>query len=114
MSEVFAAFGWSAVLVALLYAAALQALTGALKRATRGTRAADVRPELWALALGALTGPVVWPWLWRVAELDHAAPGPDHSVILGLGTAAVATATYPILTERITERLRDSGGSRGR
>jgi hypothetical protein len=106
MDNLLAAFGWGAVLVALLYAAALQALTGALKRATRGTRAEDIRPELWALGLGAVTGPAVWPWLWQIAELGGPEPQAGHGVILGIGTAAVATALYPLITQRITRRLR--------
>jgi len=107
MDELFAVFGPEAVVVALVYAGAIQALTGLLKRAAGSHElTARVKPSTWVLVVGVVTGPAVWPWLWRVAGLDaELTPGALQAAILGIGTAAVAHLLYPIVTRRIMDRV---------
>lgn len=122
LDEIFSSFGAPALVVAMLYVAALQAVTGAIKATLARARALDgeglalkirsagealgvIAPEAWVLASGVASGPIVWPFLWRVAELEAAAPTPIVGAILGVGSAGVAALVYPLVTQRLTRRL---------
>lgn len=92
----------------MLYAGAIQAIVGGIKRAAKTHEStAEVHPHTWSLITGAVTGPVVWPWLWLVAGLEEAiAPSLLQGAILGVGTAGVASLAYPLVTERLARAIR--------
>ena len=112
MRDVLTAFGPGALLAGLLYAAAIVALMEAIKRGLArrlGRKLTPFEIALTVAALGALTGPAVWPWVWVLISPDTTPPPPFVSAVLGVGTSGVAHILYPVALERVLGKI---GGKR--
>lgn len=107
LNQIAVTIGWNVLLAFVVYAAALQAFTAALRAALKRSErtkwlAGGDGAVIITVLTGALTGPAIWPRLMPLLL-----PGSKEgmtlgvAIMLGVGSAMMATTLYPVVTKRV-------------